>query len=1064
MQFIPNGPDIHDALLHAHEEGRVVFFCGAGISYPAGLPDFKGLVDKIYKIAGTTHSDLERKADDRGQFDTTLDLLERRIQGQRTAVRNALAEALQPKLRRKGATDTHTALLQLARNRKGDLRLVTTNFDRIFECVAEQSNQPHCVHAAPMLPIPKDSRWNGLVYLHGLLPANKNDESALQRLILTSGDFGLAYLLDGWAARFVGSLFRNYVVCFVGYSINDPVIRYLMDALAADRLLGEMTPKAYALGGYKADQKHDKIIDDWKAKGVEPILYEVPAGSRGSRKHSALHQTLIKCAETYRNAVFGKEHIVVEYATALPSTSTKQDDFVGRMLWALSDASGLPAKRFAKHDPVPPIEWLSALSEDRYQHSDLNHFGISPNSKSDPELRFSLIRRPAPYTHAPRMALVGSNSVSDWDDVMSWIAHWLTRHLNDPQLILWFSERGGQLHRRWILLLEGRLNELASLKHNGDTDKLDKIRSNAPNAIPNQMMRVLWRLLLTGRVKSFQQDPLHNIYHWKNRLQRDGLNTTLRLELRELLAPMFALKKPFHLRNDEVSSESPMRLGQLVGWELVLATEDVRSALRDPTDQQWEVPSRELRELVDDFQQLLRDALDLLREVDVSEGRERSDRSYWDLPSISPHWQNRGFPDWVVLIELLRDAWLAVREVAPARATRIAQGWFDLPYPTFKRLALFAASQDDCISPEQWVEWLISDDAWGLWSLDTQRECCRLLALQGHRLTTSQERLEGAILLGLPREKSPYLNALEPERWQKHVDHSMWLCLAKLNESGLRLGDVARVQLEHLSAAHPDLHLAPHEREEFSFWMSATNDPDYEKEKDVDIAPRKRRELVQWLKQYPAKRRSHYGDEIQDHWRDTCRTRFYHCIFALCDLAQEGNWPADRWREALYAWSQEGQVQRSWRYAASLVQTMPGDTLQEIARAVTSWLEAVSKFINGHEDILLNLCRRVLELPLEMDSGMTKINAAINHPIGHVTHSLLNLWFKRDLNDHDGLPADIAPLFTKLCDTTVDRFSNGRVLLASKLIVLFRVDRNWTEQYLLPLFAWDVNQTEASAA
>ena len=28
MQFIPNGPDIPDALLQAHEDGRVVFFCG----------------------------------------------------------------------------------------------------------------------------------------------------------------------------------------------------------------------------------------------------------------------------------------------------------------------------------------------------------------------------------------------------------------------------------------------------------------------------------------------------------------------------------------------------------------------------------------------------------------------------------------------------------------------------------------------------------------------------------------------------------------------------------------------------------------------------------------------------------------------------------------------------------------------------------------------------------------------------------------------------------------------------------------------------------------------------
>ena len=53
MQFITNGPDIPDALLQAHEEGHVVFFCGAGISYPAGLPDFKGLVEEIYRLNGT---------------------------------------------------------------------------------------------------------------------------------------------------------------------------------------------------------------------------------------------------------------------------------------------------------------------------------------------------------------------------------------------------------------------------------------------------------------------------------------------------------------------------------------------------------------------------------------------------------------------------------------------------------------------------------------------------------------------------------------------------------------------------------------------------------------------------------------------------------------------------------------------------------------------------------------------------------------------------------------------------------------------------------------------------
>ena len=34
---------------------------------------------------------------------------------------------------------------------------------------------------------------------------------------------------------------------------------------------------------------------------------------------------------------------------ARPLASTEQDDFVGRLLWALSDPQGLPAKRFDRN-------------------------------------------------------------------------------------------------------------------------------------------------------------------------------------------------------------------------------------------------------------------------------------------------------------------------------------------------------------------------------------------------------------------------------------------------------------------------------------------------------------------------------------------------------------------------------------------------------------------------------------------------------------------------------------------------------------------------------------------
>ena len=49
--------------------------------------------------------------------------------------------------------------------------------------------------------------------------------------MFTSADFGVAYLVERWAARFVSELFQQFDVAFVGYGVNDPVMRYLVDAV-----------------------------------------------------------------------------------------------------------------------------------------------------------------------------------------------------------------------------------------------------------------------------------------------------------------------------------------------------------------------------------------------------------------------------------------------------------------------------------------------------------------------------------------------------------------------------------------------------------------------------------------------------------------------------------------------------------------------------------------------------------------------------------------------------------------------------------------------------------------
>jgi hypothetical protein len=157
-------------------------------------------------------------------------------------------------------------------------------------------------------------------------------------------------------------------------------------------------------------------------------------------------------------------------------------------------------------------------------------FRVHSHDEVDPKLRFSLIRRPAPHDLAAPMLLAsGGTTSSKWDEVMSHLARWLVRHLGDPRLVIWIAQRGGQLHDRWTWLIEHELERFALLEQEGKTAELEEIRSQAPKAIPDPLMQTLWRLLLSGRVKSYWRAA--NLYRWKNRLKRNGLTSTLRLEL-----------------------------------------------------------------------------------------------------------------------------------------------------------------------------------------------------------------------------------------------------------------------------------------------------------------------------------------------------------------------------------------------------------------------------------------------------------------------------------------------------------------------------------------------------
>ena len=1044
LAFVTNGPDIPESLLRAHEDGRVVFFCGAGISYPADLPDFRGLVDRVYKELDTTWTQypIEKQAYDNKQYDAVLDQLERRYPGHRLAVRTALANVLRPKWSRKGAKTTHQALLRLATDHKGKVRLVTTNFDRIFQSIITRHKPEIPSFDAPLLPIPKPTRWHGVVHLHGLLPTSA-DETALNRLVLTSGDFGLAYLTERWAARFVSELFRNYTVCFVGYGINDPVLRYMMDALAADELLGETRPEAYAFAGFR-DGKRDQMQIEWETKGATPLLYELP---EGPEDHSALHLTLKEWADTYRDGVHGKEMIITKHASTPPLTSSWSDFAVGRVLWALTDE--LAAKHFANLSPTPPLEWLGPLTEAQFSHDDLAWFGVAPKSEKDKDLIFSVINRPAPYTHAPWMRIANTGAqASYWDELMFYLAHWLTWHLDDPKLILWLSNQGGQLHERFASIVQSRIKKLGQLAHDDDRAELERIREVSPKAIPGPLMRILWRLLLSGRVKS----PRNNLdlHDWLLRFKQDGLTPTLRMELRELLTPCVILREPFRWDEEPADPSEPKRIKDFVDWDLVLSSDHAHSTLRDQANNpDWQAA---LPDMLQDVTVLLRDALDLMWELGGAE--DKSDLSYLDQPSISEHTQNKGFPDWTALIELTRDAWLATVQTNPAQARHSAEGWWQVPYPLFKRLAFFAATQSDVIPPSHALSWLLAENHKWLWSMVTQREAIRLLVALTPKLNASRMiELEQAILQGPAPEM--FMDDLDSQKNAHIVDKMIWLRLAKAHVAGAVLGSEASTKLDDLTRRHSNWKLAEDESDEFSYWISDLNEL-----RNFVPTPRHLPELVKWLKQHPS------SDHLQeDDWLPHCRDDFSTTSDALSTLAQDGEWPIERWREALQVWAEDKLNEQSWSMA-QVISKAPDDVIQALSHSFGWWLRAQAKIFKGDENLFFALIHRLLGL--EYQNGVHEdgdpVHRAINHPVGLVTEALLRWWYCQKLEDAESLRDEVKPLFTELCDTGVEKFRHGRVLLAAHAIALFRVDEKWARECLLPLFDWQLSEVEARAA
>jgi hypothetical protein len=236
LRFVETGADIPDELIRAVANGTVTFLCGAGVSHRAQLPMFGKLTNDVYAALGASSEEepAERNAVKNFEYDRALRSLEKRTRLPKSpsSVREAVANLLKAP---KGPFPDHEALLGLSCDGEGRPRILTTNFDTLFERAARKLGL-HDVpsHAGVSLPRAGSERDFGILHLHGRI-ADKSLKLELSDLVLTSADFGDAYLRNGWASRYIEDRMRLGTLVLVGYRAEDAAMRLLLEALDADR-------------------------------------------------------------------------------------------------------------------------------------------------------------------------------------------------------------------------------------------------------------------------------------------------------------------------------------------------------------------------------------------------------------------------------------------------------------------------------------------------------------------------------------------------------------------------------------------------------------------------------------------------------------------------------------------------------------------------------------------------------------------------------------------------------------------------------------------------------------
>lgn len=1034
MRFFSECPDIPSELIEARDAGEVVFFCGAGVSLArAGLPNFNQLTERVLADLGAAKDsdayklfqhmqDVEASSGIGGLFspDRVFGLLERDFTTDE--INRSVSMVLRPS--EDIDLSAHQSMLKLAHHEERGIRLVTTNFDRLFDAA-----QPGLVSRTPqsLRALTDDEEW-GVVHLHGRIGSEVSEKAPLPSFVLSSGAFGEAYLASGWAREFVHRVMRDYVTVFVGYAADDPPIRYLLEGLKAGP--GSLR-KSYAFQSVS----DPAAMASWADKGVRPIAYGYG------------HETLWRAIDCWADQASDPNawaSRVLERAVEGPTTLEPFER--GQFAHVVGTLNG--ARLLAETDPPPPAEWLCVLDPSmRFRMPDNQSDGPMQfhGPSVDPFALYKLDGDPEPRIstsgmtrtmEVPKEAWDGFRAnASDLEDMKResvaslrggtsdsapnlpprlWhLSIWLSKVSHQPAAPWWASRQHGlhpQLQQSILMRLRGR---------KGDRREL--------------AIRYAWQLIF----EAWQARPgnWRDLYELKDAIADAGWSDAALREYRRMTAAYLKVGKPFF-------GPLPPSLDQDVNANYLVYTD-----VGYPEGySEFQVSDDVLKPVLASFRSNLEQAVEMelaqssyVRLCAIRPDHDKDGDSYTrhhDLSAYTLHY--------LKLFNRLREIDL--------RSAKAEVAYWQSEDEVFTRLRIWAAGEADLTSPLEAARIFhrLPDDEF--WDGHHQRDF--LLSLQTRWSDLSQRdrsRIAKRILRGRKKSEFEEVDDHRVRRAYGVVERLYWLY-----NKGCELPFDLEVVTAKYRAIIPE-------------WTakesaSAAEDMDGRSGWVVDDTDCSR------LEGLPASEILATAAAIaQEHDQFHSRARPFNGLLksdpelafnALLWSSSQGEHPQWAWEALLNLSDNEEPIELAVERIARALLELPDDVFAAMAHTACRWLRVKSKTLAETAPLWSKLWHKAMDSvcgkPDAQKCGIVRTEEgadwsmeAINSPAGNLTDALFMAENIGELKERAGLPTWLSEKLDRLLLLDGDPKGFVLTLLAERLNWLFYIDPSWTKRMVL---------------